>query len=332
MPDASYHILRPGRRWATYPGEQGVQVNDGWPAGLEEVLRDPNIRWCVFIDCGQDALERLARYADHVIRLDISYGHNKVRDFSVLSSFPRLERLSVRKIPSLKLICFTALPQLRYLECEPRSLDGLESATSLTELSVTYRMEDLRILAPLTRLEVLTLNSTTLQSVAGIESLPHLNDVYLVDGRLVSLDGVDAAARLEILHLQEMKHLTSISAVARVNRLRVLRIDACKRIADLSAIGVLVQLKKLWLENLGDVPSIAFLEPLKALRYYVAQGTRVADGDLSVLLQLPALELASFPNSKHYSAEVLEALADKRIPLWARPGFAELTHREVFKG
>ncbi len=66
-------------------------------------------------------------------------------------------------------------------------------------------------------------------------------------------------------------------------------------------IGGLNTLKELTLENM-KITDIGFLDPLKLLeRLFLTEGTRVNDGDLTVLLTLPNLKDVIFCNRRHYS-------------------------------
>jgi Leucine-rich repeat (LRR) protein len=332
MPDAAYRVVTPSPRFDPMPGQKVLYVSGGWPSDLGEIIQCDKVQRFHLSDCDDSVVRILAQVASYLVDLSVSYEGNRIRDWSLLGGFSSLERLSLGDIPSFALVDFAALPHLRYLEGQSKSLNGLEKAVSLRELSLTCPISNLSSLAPLQNLEQLILESRKLESVAGIEELHRLRDLDLVGGSIESLSGLEAAPTLEILHLQDLKRLTCIDAVAELPRLRILWIDKCKKIADLTPIGKVVQLKKLWLEFLDEIPSISFLSALRSLRYVLMGGTLVKDRDLSVLLDLPELEFVVIPADKHYPPDIIAALGDKLTPLPQRPGFSTTTFWEITKG
>ena len=166
-----YHVVTPIRRFDRMPGEKVAHISGGWPSGLDETIEQARIRRFELIDCDDEVLRKLAHWADSIVDLSMSPRLNRVKDWSLLRTFSNLQWLSVSEIPTLTLIDFTALPYLHYLECNCRTLEGLEKATSLRELSVTCRARDFSWFAPLQELEELILESSVPESVAGIGRL-----------------------------------------------------------------------------------------------------------------------------------------------------------------
>lgn len=151
-------------------------------------------------------------------------------------------------------------------------------ASDLGELGHLRRLEDLELMSP-----------KRLTSLGGVESLPSL-------------------ASLEISLASELVDLSALAAVC--GTLTQLRLETCKAISSLEDVGRLERLRELWVANCGDIESF---EPLRALRglevLWAWESTKVLDGDLSPLYELPRLrELRIRPRSSYTpSVEALEA-------------------------
>ena len=125
--------------------------------------------------------------------------------------------------------------------------------------------------------------------------------------RLESLDGVGSFQLLEQLGVWSAP-LADVAALRDLpsNRLTELQLEAC-RVRDLGPLCSLTNLRFLNLSDEGDIPSVGVFASLKALEVLWLFGTtRVVDGDLGVLAQLPLRELR-IKSRKQYQPSV-EAL------------------------
>jgi internalin A len=142
--------------------------------------------------------------------------------------------------------------------------------------------------------------------------LGRLEDLELMSPkRLMSLGGVESLSSLASLEISLASRLVDLSALAAVREtLTQLRLETCKAIASLDDVGRLERLRELWVANCGDIESFAPLRALRGLEVLCAwESTRVLDGDLSPLDELPRLsELRLRPRSSYTpSVEALEA-------------------------
>ena len=75
-----------------------------------------------------------------------------------------------------------------------------------------------------------------------------------------------------------------------------------RKISSLEGLKNNLELRKLIIENLGDIESLSPLKNLLKLEMVIFLGsTNIVDGDLSVLNDLPLLKNVGFKNRKHYS-------------------------------
>jgi len=183
-----------------------------------------------------------------------------------LASFPRLRRLG--------------LADWKYLQ------GGLSNAAPLDDLYVGHYTAD------------------DLQPVAGMHSLEKLR----LDDRptLRSLHGAESLVRLEDLTVAVARNLSDISGVRGLaSRLRRLDLESDRKVPDLEPVSHLAKLQHLNAANCGDIPTLEPLQDLTALEsLYLYESTRVVDGDLSVLIGLPALRDLRLANRRHYSPTV----------------------------
>lgn len=133
--------------------------------------------------------------------------------------------------------------------------------------------------------------------------------------RLVSLDGVDRLANVKWLDISYAPRLADITAIAglRDAPLAWLAIDNCRKVTALEPLGALETLKYLSVSEGGDVQSVAPLRPLQSLEeLHLHSSTRIADGDLTPLLELSSLKELRLASRRHYRPpvqEIEEALA-----------------------
>jgi len=81
-----------------------------------------------------------------------------------------------------------------------------------------------------------------------------------------------------------------------------LNIDTCKAIDSIEEVGSLPRLRKLNLNNDGNIESLKPLDNLKGLELVVFyESTNILDGDLTPLWRQKNLSRVSFQNRKHYS-------------------------------
>jgi len=115
--------------------------------------------------------------------------------------------------------------------------------------------------------------------------------------RIQSLDGVEQVTSLESLHLTECRTLESIDALSQCSYLRALRISLCNKLHCLDAIQHCASLRFFGYEG-NFIESIDFVRNLRELKVLVLN-TKVKSRDLEPLLRLRPRKLllkkSSFP-------------------------------------
>jgi hypothetical protein len=137
-------------------------------------------------------------------------------------------------------------------------------------------------------------------------ALRGLRRLELSQGRtLASTAGVGAGVRFLGLYQQ-----AALTDLADLPALVVLAIEGSKKLGELVTVPTLRRLK---VANCGDIASLAPLRGLDELEEFLAwESTRVLDGDLSVLLELPKLRVLGMRDRREYRPRVPEIEAALR--------------------
>ncbi len=180
-----------------------------------------------------------------------------------------------------------------------------------TPPSITITSPAAHALEGMTQLEDLGLVSTPVKNLRGLEKLRSLKYFSVNRAPLVSLEEIESLSLLEELSLVLLSKLESIAPLGSLTRLKSLGVVCCRKVRDISALGCLENLSHLFLEDRGEVESFNPLKTLKKLEELSFYGTtKILNGDLSVLVDLPALRKTPFKQWSHYSmtlAEISEA-------------------------
>jgi hypothetical protein len=204
-----------------------------------------------------------------------------IREIEPIHRLHKLRRLGVTTYCSTK-IDFSAFPELASCALEWRAkAASLFECTTLTELFINrYSGKDTALFGKLANLESLAILNAPLENLQGLRNLTKLRSLRLANlKRLASLEGIEGLTNLEDLE-----------------------IHTCRAIGSISEVGSLLRLKKLNLNNDGDIESLKPLENLNGLETVVFyESTNIVDGDLSPLLRQPNLTRVSFQNRRHYS-------------------------------
>jgi len=216
----------------------------------------------------------------------------EVRDLSVLSELVDLETLTLN-VPT-----------------RPRLTLDLAAFPRLTRIALYWNpgFGSLFACPRLERSFVFSPPDADLERFAELRSLRRLE---LSQGRrLARLRGVGRLEDLAFLGLYHQSTLEDLADVGRVGSLRELAIESCKRLRELDEISTLTQLRSLKVADCGEIAGLRPLAGLRGLETFVAWGsTKVADGDLAILLELPHLRQVAMMDRRGYSPSVAEVQA-----------------------
>jgi protein phosphatase 1 regulatory subunit 7 len=174
------------------------------------------------------------------------------------------------------------LPALEKIGTDSKYVSNLFNCVNLkylgVELTGNDKSPDLRILHKLENLETLLIGSS-LRTLEGIEYLHNLRE-------------------LDIGYNRKLNDISQVKRVA--DKLEHLVFDSNKAISFFTPISSLKHLKKLLLNNCGDIPNLEFIRDLPALKFISFVDTNILDGDMTPLLN-KNLSHVGFNNKKHYN-------------------------------
>lgn len=198
---------------------------------------------------------------------------SRIKTLEGLDLFPNLESLTIDAGDFTDVDAVVALGQLKSLT--------LEDADAISDFSVFAAMGSL---------EELYIESENLKSLDFLSRMPQLKSLGLADGKLLSLDGIEALTGLEKLSVTDCGDLKDMEAIAALTGLEELELQRPYDCEEPSLSG-LTRLRRLTLRNFD---ACDFLPELTALEELTLRSCDLpSDLDLSGLTVLKKLTCAT---------------------------------------
>ncbi len=222
-----------------------------------------------FLDCLKDYLEGLLIDADGY-RYDVI---NKLHNLKIIGAEDN----------GKDVIDFSNFPNLEecrefYFNKRQINIDSCKKLKSLRALKYKSKSGDLSELPFIPSLEVLKLLYVNAISLKGIERFSYVKAISLYRAH----------------KLESLDDLVSLSDV-----LEEFELEGKTKIFDYHALGKLRAIKRLFLNNVGDIKDLSFLETMPSLKHFAFMDSNVVDGDLSYCKKVNGW--VAFTNKKHYS-------------------------------
>lgn len=203
--------------------------------------------------------------------------------------------------PTLEVLHLTTSPTLHIDVSRFGNLVGLgadwaqvsSSIAGATRLSRVYfghyGHSDLSPLAPLRALSDITLKDRPkLQSLTGLSKLPEIR-------------------RLGVYLAKDLDDVTDLQGRSGIEELEL---ECCRKLSRLDDLAGCVGLRKLNLSECGDLASVRPLHPLTQLELlYLYGSTKIVDGDLTPIAELPRLTELRMQSRRHYRPAVADIQA-----------------------
>ncbi|QDV15600.1 Internalin-A precursor [Gimesia panareensis] len=163
--------------------------------------------------------------------------------------------------------------------------EGLANISHVRYLYLTsYKGFSFSLMKDFSRLNYFELDYTSISDLAGVENLP----------------------ALKVLNLIECRKLNDIGALILVPELISLRINLCNKVTDYSPLSSLTKLKSLGIEA-NRLPDLLFLQEMRSLRNLWLPVERLDDKTVPDLRRLTELRILGVPK-KRWSAPLVEAV------------------------
>lgn len=245
-------------------------------------------------------------YADDLTGIHISsFGAYAEKDLGFLKDHPGISAVVVSHAKGIDLSCLELLDGLTYLTLEVyRSPPDLRVFKHLEEFSGEWSPE-LKIDEGCSSLKHLTLYKYKCSAgdCSDIPIVPSLERLELVQSPITSLEGIQHHTHLADLLFCRLAKLSDIKPIVGLanGSLSKLQIERCKKIVGWDSLGNLNRVKKIVIDTCSDLPNLSFLSGCVGLEEFVFMDTKLPDGDLSPLLDLPSLRYVGIFDKKHFS-------------------------------
>jgi hypothetical protein len=160
-------------------------------------------------------------------------------------------------------------------------------------LHVYGRPSNLSLLATLTHLVELRMQSTQLTDFSLLAGMSRLRELVYGSGSLKACDLSFAAKSLTSLWLSNHRSLTDLSPIGLCTKLRKLSLRSLPNVRGYFATELLHRLELLQLGNLRRWPSLTGLAGARSLQKLYLDRTRIEDGAWEPLLRLKRLRYVS---------------------------------------
>ena len=259
-------------------------------------------------------------YVKYILNHKLTQAKITMPSLDILYDCPTLQYLHIHpRFDSPDQYDFSPLygRELKYLCClNEYYKEGGKSHIGTVDFSQIYGLESLKInvnRGTLNFNRIPSLRSLSIGDFRGANL--DLNDLFisteldtlrLIEGKCVSLNGIERASKLQYLDITYNRHLEDISALSQVKHsLKSLNIFNCSKIKDFSVLYELVNLEKLEIWGSNTIPSLDFVKYMPNLKTLFLE-INIADGDITPCLNLRSAKLMK--NRKHYN------LKDKDLP------------------
>lgn len=251
----------------------------------------------------ESALETLAHHGTHGNLFD-GLRVTGLENLEFLRDYSSLRYLETENVSAEGLRCIESVSNLRGLRLEsPKAGLDFSCFPQLEEFVGDWHRDNIGIgnCGELRRLHAFGLRSTQpgLSSLAGCVRLERL---YLVRPGITSLGEIDVLEDLrylDIAYAPKIKDLTPLAA-SKVD-LREIQLTNLKNISDYAPLARIRRLRRLILSKCAPMADLAWTKGMDYLDFFTFVDTKVLNRDLSPLLSLPLLRIASAGNRRDYS-------------------------------
>lgn len=234
--------------------------------------------------------------------LDLNYARGWIpTDLAFLRQLPWLKRLSVCDYSLRDLEPVHELADLRSLHIRgfvdaPVRADAFPN---LAECGIDPWRTGSEGVFDCTGLRRLYMGSYSGRTSEPFGNLVNLEELFLLECSLEEVEHFASLKRVSRAKITHLRNLKSLDGIQGMTSLDDLELGPARQVTSIEPVSHLPKIRRINLE-VGKVPSISCLREAPSLVHVVLDPTVVEDGDMSVLLDLPNLLLASYTEKSHY--------------------------------
>jgi hypothetical protein len=227
----------------------------------------------------------------------LSIGIYELRSFDFLSRVtPSLIRLALGRTKSKK-----------------PDLSVLGRFKGLKELYLEGQQKNIGVLTELTALEDVTLRSISTPGLEYLTSQPDLRSIDIKLGGIRDLAALTSVSALKYLEIWQVRGLGDLSVIADLETLQYLFLQDLPRVLTLPSLKKCRLLRRVVLQNLRGLRSLAPLASAPALEEFkLMMGSNFVPEDLEPVLQNPSVQRVSAYFGSDQKNRSFEALRKER--------------------
>lgn len=197
--------------------------------------------------------------------------------------------------------------ELLHVTTDPALTIDISRLSRLTDLAADWAQVSCTIEAG-ARIRRASLRSYAEGDLSPLEALRDLEYLSMKDWpRLQTLAGLSNFVNIKWLRIYRARNLDSIGDLRTASRLEELELVGCRRLSEVVDLTDCLSLRRL---NLSDGGNLRTLQPLRKLvnleTLYLFGTTKVVDGDLRPIADLPRLQNLRMRNRRHYRPSVAQ--------------------------
>lgn len=150
-------------------------------------------------------------------------------------------------------------------------------------------------------IEILALWKFKKENLVEFERMENLKSLSLIKTKIKSLKGISRLRLLSDISISYAPDFLTIDDSS--SSLIQFKIESAKRFSDYNSFSKLINLQSLTIINSNDIQDIQFVKEMHKLAQFSIEQTKIIDGDIEVLRNVPNL---FFEDKKHYSFKLKE--------------------------
>lgn len=275
--------------------EPFLLLNSEWDSSLLKIIKKENIRRLHIGEVENlEFLKILTETIDNLLITNLT-----LQDISAVHYLTNLKKLTIRNF-SKTVIDLSKFPLLESFTIDwiwKKRIRGLSKCKNLRLLKLYYYPH---------------------HELGEIAEITTLEDLGVGNGPLRNLKGIENLKKLKSFSVSYCRNITSLDELTHIPNLEELKIESCSKITNINFVSEFKKLKLLHIVNLKHIESLRPLQHCPLFEDLTIEGwkTKVLDGDLHFLLELPNLKRCFISNRRHYKpkADYIEQIIRERHP------------------